>query len=87
MRKIHVVCPICSKSRRLPISKGIFDIDEGALLKFPIKKGVICEHEFLILVDYNFSIRDYEVPNKRNDLSEYFEGKKKGFDVCEFSYF
>jgi hypothetical protein len=87
MKKLHVVCPICSKSRRLSVPKEIFDIDEGALLKLPIRNGVICEHDFLILVDYHFSIRDYEVPNPRNNISDYFEGKKKEFDMAEFSYF
>jgi hypothetical protein len=61
MKRINVVCPICSKFKRMPVPKEVFDIDEGYLLKLPVESGTICPHEFLVVLDYNFSVRDYEI--------------------------
>ncbi len=87
LKKILIVCPVCSKSRRIAIPHNIFDVDEGYLLKFPIRKNLICSHEFLVVTDYNFSIRDYEIPSETNDLTHYFEEKQKPLDVADFAYF
>ena len=86
MKKIHVVCPICNKFRRLPVPPEIFEIDEGALLKLPVRSGVVCNHQFIVLLDYHFSIRDYEVPP-----IEQFERKfpitKKKVHAWDFTFF
>ena len=88
MRRINVVCPICSKFKRLPVPREIFEIDEGYLLKLPIEKGTICDHEFLVVLDYNFSIRDYEIPQERNDfLKKYFSRDKSSCPPVDFSFF
>ena len=87
MRKLHVVCPVCTKFKRLPMPREIFEIDEGALLKLPIRKGVVCDHEFLVVIDYNFSIRDYEVPNRQHNLDGYFNKATSKDEAFEFSYF
>ncbi len=88
MRKINVVCPICSKFKRYALSKDVFNIDEGYLLKLPICKGEVCDHEFLVVLDYNFSVRDYEIPNERNNyLKKYFSPKKQRKSPADFSYY
>ena len=63
MKRINVICPVCQKFKRLEVPRKIFNIDEGYLLKLPIDRGEVCTHEFLVLLDYHFSIRDYEIPN------------------------
>ena len=83
MKKIQVVCPICNKAKFIPVPKEIFSIDEGYLLKYPILKGELCEHEFLCLIDYNFKIRDYETQNIQDYLRKFQESNK----TLDFSYF
>ena len=61
MRKLNICCPICNKFKRIKIPLEIFDIDEGSLLKLPIKEGLICKHKFLVILDYHFNVRDFEV--------------------------
>ena len=86
MKRINVVCPICSKFKRMRLTKEVFEIDEGSLLKLPIRKGQICDHEFLIVLDYHFSIRDYEVPTERNNfLRKYFKDQNSSSTDVDFS--
>ena len=88
MKRLHIVCPVCSKFKRLPVSEDIFDFDEGSLLKLPINKGKMCAHEFLVILDYNFSVRDYEVPSERNNfLKKYFQGTRTNRPAADFSFF
>lgn len=87
MRKIQIVCPICQKSKRIPIPWEIFNIDEGSLLKHPIRSGEICDHSFLILLDYQFSIRDYEIPGPNTDIKKYFEKLEKNSKGFDFAYY
>ncbi len=62
VRKLHLICPVCGKNRRIPLPNDIFKHDEGYLLKVPIHRGVVCDHAFVAVLDYRFSVRDYEVP-------------------------
>ena len=87
MRKLHVVCPICLKSKRIGIPVEIFNIDEGSLLKMPIKPGVICDHAFIMLIDYNFAIRDYEVISNPKELENILTKSKGKNERVSFSYF
>lgn len=83
MRKIRVICPICNSSKRIEIPLEIFNIDEGSLLKLPIRKRLICEHSFIILIDYNFSIRDYEIPKTEGEFKQLISKsitKEKSFE-------
>lgn len=64
MKKILVVCPICNKSKRIIVPESIFELEEGSLLKILIKKNQVCSHEFGLLLDFHFSIRDYELDEK-----------------------
>lgn len=87
MRKVQVVCPICQKSKRIPVPWEIFNIDEGSLLKIPFRAGMICEHTFLALLDYQFAIRDYEIPGPNTDIEQYFKRAEGPTDNLDFSYF
>ena len=71
MRKIIITCPICLKNKRVELPLNIFEIDEGSLLKYPIDKNIVCSHRFIILLDYNFSIRDYEILKNKKIFEEY----------------
>ncbi|MCF2139058.1 MAG: hypothetical protein K9W44_03280 [Candidatus Lokiarchaeota archaeon] len=82
MRKILIVCPICNKSKRIPVPESIFHIEEGSLLKIPIKKNTICSHEFILIIDYNFSIRDYEID--KDEIKRIQQIKKKNEDLSIF---
>lgn len=87
MRKIHIICPVCFKNKRVSISDKIFNIDEGSLLKLPFKKGEICSHQFIAIIDYNFSVRDYEIIKNDFDFQIY---KKKIYEPIksfDFSFF
>jgi len=87
MRKLQIVCPICSKSKRIEIPPEIFNIDEGSLLKVPIKSGLVCPHSFMMLIDYNFSIRDYEIISNPKEFEAMMRKSQKKSKVVHFSYF
>ena len=77
MKKINVVCPKCGKFKRLEITNDIFDYEEGSLLKFPIRTGMVCDHEFIAILDFHFSVRDYEIPLNQTEYDHYFNRKKE----------
>lgn len=87
MRKLNVVCPICSKFKRIPVPQDIFEIDEGYLLKIPIRKGEVCDHFFVVILDYNFSVRDYEIPQNEQEFAQNYQSKKKIPAMIDFSFF
>ncbi|UYP46343.1 hypothetical protein NEF87_002628 [Candidatus Lokiarchaeum ossiferum] len=84
MRKVRIICPVCSKSRRITLSDDIFNFDAGSLLKFPIKSGTVCSHQFIIIMDYNFSIRDYEIITTEQELTQFHRLEKKNISLYEF---
>jgi hypothetical protein len=83
---LNVVCPICSKFRRIPVPQDIFEIDEGYLLKLPIHKGQVCDHFFIVVLDYHFSVRDYEISNE-SDFAQNYQQKKVIPSLNDFSFF
>ena len=86
MRKLNVVCPICSKFKRIPVPQNIFEIDEGYLLKLPIHKGQVCDHFFVVVLDYHFSVRDYEIFSE-SDFAQNYQQKKVIPSLIDFSFF
>lgn len=72
MKKISIICPICSKFKRIEVPSYIFEIDEGSLLKFPIKAGTMCKHSFIVILDYHFKVRDYEIPTSIDEIQQYY---------------
>ncbi|MHA1601653.1 MAG: hypothetical protein ACTSVU_09430 [Promethearchaeota archaeon] len=88
MKKINIICPICSKFKRIQVPKEIFEIDEGSLLKIPILPGDVCEHKFIVILDYQFSIRDYEVINSDQKFDRYLnKGQKSSIEELEYDFF
>jgi hypothetical protein len=87
MRKLHIVCPICSKFKRIPIPVEIFNIDQGNLLKLPLGKGTICEHQFIAVIDYHFAVRDYEIPKNDADFKKILHNDAMNQNTAEFSFF
>ena len=85
MRKIHVVCPVCAKAKRIDLPPEVFDNDQGFLLRVPIYSGQICGHQFIAVLDYQFAIRDYETPPEKDFLAKY--GHQKKPTVADFSFF
>lgn len=85
MRKIQVICPICMKSKRVMLPKEVFDNDQGSLLKLPIDSGVICDHRFLVVLDYHFSIRDYEILSYRDFIQ--FKSQSQKSSANDFQFF
>jgi len=82
LKKILVVCPICNKSKRIIVPESIFKLEEGSLLKLVIKKNQICQHEFGLLLDFHFSIRDYEI--NEEELNRIKQVKPKEEDLTIF---
>lgn len=87
MRKISIMCPICSKFKRMEIPAYIFDVDEGSLLKFPIKSGEICEHNFIVILDYHFTVRDYEIPKSHDEIIKYYKKINNEKPLALFQHF
>ncbi len=87
MRKLTIICPICSRRKKIPIPFEIFNIDEGFLLKLPIQKGIVCNHKFIAIIDYHFKIRDYEILEKDEDFQEYQSKSKENRNPILFSSF
>ena len=86
MKKLHIVCPVCSKTKRIPIPYEIFEREQGALLKLPIRKGMICEHHFLALLDYHFSVRAYEIPKTKTEENIFSSIQRTTPKRLEFSF-
>ncbi len=87
MRKIHLVCPICKKSKRIYIPDKIFNKDDGSLLKLPVEKFEICPHQFIAVIDYNFSVRDYEIVENDEIFQFYLKKIHKPISAYDFSYY
>lgn len=87
MRKIHLICPICHRNKRIIIPDKIFNKDEGSLLRLPIEKNEICPHQFIAVIDYNFSVRDYEIVEDDETFQFYLRKTHKQISACEFSYY
>lgn len=87
MRKLHVSCPICSKFKIVPVPREVFNIDEGSLLKLPITRGMICQHQFMCVIDYNFSVRDYEIPKNDQEFAQWRSKSASANERYEFSFF
>jgi len=87
MKKIHIICPICQKNKRILIPDKIFNKDEGSLLKLPIEKDEICPHQFIAVIDYNFSVRDYEILDNDEIFQFYLEKTHKQIHAYDFSYY
>ncbi|QEE14816.1 hypothetical protein DSAG12_00633 [Promethearchaeum syntrophicum] len=87
MRKIHLVCPICQRNKRIKIPDKIFNKDEGSLLRLPIEKFEICPHQFIAVIDYNFSVRDYEIVDNDELFQYYLEKTHNQISNYDFSYF
>lgn len=67
------------------IPMEVFDNDQGSLLKLPMDSGVVCDHRFLVVLDYHFSIRDYEILSER-DFQQLFSQSQK-FTANSFQFF
>ena len=87
MRKLHISCPICSKFKIIPVPREVFNIDEGSLLKLPITRGMICQHQFMCVIDYNFSIRDYEIPKNDQEFTQWRIKSSNSHFHFEFNFF
>ncbi|MHA1475178.1 MAG: hypothetical protein ACTSQ5_08325 [Promethearchaeota archaeon] len=87
MRKIHLICPICHRNKRIIIPNKIFNKDEGSLLRLPVEKDEICPHQFIAVIDYNFSVRDYEIVENDKLFQYHLEKNRKQISAYDFSYY
>ena len=87
MRKIHLICPICNRNKRIIIPDKIFNKDEGSLLRLPVEKNEICPHQFIAVIDYNFSVRDYEIVENDKILQFHLNRTHKQVSAYDFSYY
>jgi hypothetical protein len=63
-RKIVVKCPECHRVKRVTIPEDFLDelLVRGELLVLRLRPGDVCQHRFNALLDWHFSLRDYEFP-------------------------
>jgi hypothetical protein len=60
---ISIICPVCSTSGKIQISKKDLGKASRGLLSISIPEQVVCEHSFIAYIDRNFKVRDYFVPD------------------------
>ncbi len=60
-KRILVVCPVCSKSGRVPVPTEVIAKKDSGATSVYIPREMICQHEFYAYVDKNFKVRDYLV--------------------------
>ena len=60
-KKILVVCPVCSKSGRVPVPIEVITKKDSGATSVYIPRDLICPHEFYAYIDKNFKVRDYLV--------------------------
>ncbi|MHA1693801.1 MAG: hypothetical protein ACTSUG_00955 [Candidatus Helarchaeota archaeon] len=87
MRKIHLICPICHRNKRIIIPDKIFNKDEGSLLRLLVEKNEICPHQFIAVIDYNFSVRDYEIVENDEIFKLNLNKSHKQISAYDFSYY
>lgn len=61
MKRISLICPICSKSKIQKVPPGLLDKRNQCakgIVAILVPENTICEHLFVVYVDMNFSIRD-----------------------------
>ena len=62
-KKILIKCPICKKSTEFEIPPQFLDIiitNPRGVANISIRKGLICPHHFMMVMDKNGDIRGYE---------------------------
>jgi hypothetical protein len=57
-KRVNVVCPVCSKSKQIPIPKDIITKPEG-LTTLSVPPNIVSQHGFQLYLDQNFLIRGY----------------------------
>ncbi|MBD3195854.1 MAG: hypothetical protein GF317_12405 [Candidatus Lokiarchaeota archaeon] len=57
--KIHVHCPVCSKTGFIHVPKDPIDKNKKGLSTITIEQS-ICDHRFLVYIDKNYSVRASE---------------------------
>jgi len=60
-KRIMVVCPVCSKSGRIPVPIDIIQKKDSGATSVYIPRDLVCPHEFYAYIDKNFKVRDYLV--------------------------
>ncbi len=60
-KKILVICPVCSKSGRVPVPVDIISEKDSGATSVYIPRDLVCPHEFYAYIDKNFKVRDYLV--------------------------
>ena len=59
LAKIHVVCPLCSKSKFIKIPESIIN-ESHNVTTISIPMNYVCEHSFQVFIDKHFAIRGYQ---------------------------
>ncbi|MHA1647989.1 MAG: hypothetical protein ACTSVL_10485, partial [Promethearchaeota archaeon] len=60
-KRIMVVCPVCSKSGRIPVPTAVITGKDSGATSVYIPRDLVCPHEFYAYIDKNFKVRDYLV--------------------------
>lgn len=59
LAKVHVVCPLCSKSKFIQIPESIIN-ESHNVTTVSIPMNYVCEHSFQVFIDKHFAIRGYQ---------------------------
>ncbi len=61
MRELKITCPTCEAVKNVNIPKKLFTQKKDGCIKIQIPPGIVCpEHQFIVFLDQNGSIRGYE---------------------------
>ena len=58
--KLNIICPACKAEKLLPFPKSIIKPANNLSTSF-IVKGLVCEHEFQVLIDKDYTIHGYQL--------------------------
>jgi hypothetical protein len=60
-RNIEVTCPVCQMVKEIKIPNLIFDQKRFGMVKIQVPQGSVCgDHQFIVFIDINGTIRGYE---------------------------
>lgn len=54
---VRIQCPSCGKIGNVSVDKEMVLSSPGKVMRYPVVKGMVCEHAFMITIDVNFKAR------------------------------
>ncbi|MCF2139812.1 MAG: hypothetical protein K9W44_07150 [Candidatus Lokiarchaeota archaeon] len=76
-KKVHIICPECSKEKDIEVPSSLFETKKVGLIKIQIDEGICCEHRFLAFFSKSGNNAGYEKLDLSLNLEEIEKNKEK----------